>query len=274
MDFLCFAEFSTENLGKCDEHLAKSDDFEKPQMINKWKKFMIKKWKNSRFFAFLGFQLTWLFLAPIFHFLSFIFSFFYHLFFIFLIISHHFLWLFHGFLMFCSIFDQKMKRMWRTLGKIWWFSRNHRKMIKNDKQMKKMFKKWFKKKFKKMTNNWFWHPSVFCWNILINIAVICLKLWGGKWVTHVAIGKWKDLAFWQLDMCVKIKSKPKHIHRHMSWMLLFWAGHVPENCADLSKKTDVHWCENGHLNGWQAWQLDSAKSQQIYIYKIMSKHNH
>ena len=31
-------------------------------------KKMINKWKNSRFFAFLGFQLIWLFLAPIFHF--------------------------------------------------------------------------------------------------------------------------------------------------------------------------------------------------------------
>jgi len=70
--------------------------------------------------------------------LSFIFNFF-NIYFSFFIISHHFLWLFHGFLMFCSIFDQKVRKMWRALGKIWWFSRNHRRMIK---QMSKMIIKW------------------------------------------------------------------------------------------------------------------------------------
>ena len=36
MDFLCFAAFSTKKWGKCDEHLAKSDDFQ--ETIEKWSK--------------------------------------------------------------------------------------------------------------------------------------------------------------------------------------------------------------------------------------------
>ena len=65
--------FSTKKWGKSDEHSAKSKDSGNmtQKWKNKWKK-MIKKWKinekNSRFFAFLGFQLIWFFLAPIFHF--------------------------------------------------------------------------------------------------------------------------------------------------------------------------------------------------------------
>jgi len=34
MDFLCFAAFPTKKWGKCDEHLAKSDDFQ--ETIEKW----------------------------------------------------------------------------------------------------------------------------------------------------------------------------------------------------------------------------------------------
>ena len=78
IDFLCFAAFSTKKLGKSNEHLAKSKDSE--HRTEKWKKHdkeMKNKWKNSRFFAFLGFQLICLFLAPFFHC-------FFHLFFIFL----------------------------------------------------------------------------------------------------------------------------------------------------------------------------------------------
>ena len=110
----------------------------------KMKKNMIKKWKinekNSRFFAFLGFQLICLFLAPFFHCFFIYFSFFYHLFFVFLSyivhfssflsISHHVLCFFHWFPVFCSIFDQKIRKKWRTLSKIQGVWAQDRKMKK------------------------------------------------------------------------------------------------------------------------------------------------
>ena len=84
----------------------------------------------SAHLAFLGFNFSF-FLSFNLHVFIIYFSFF--------IISHHFLWLVHGFLMFCNIFDQKMRKMWRTLGKIWWFSRNCRKKIN---KWKNMIKTW------------------------------------------------------------------------------------------------------------------------------------
>ena len=153
--FLMFCSIFDQKVRKMWRTLGKIWWFSRNhrRMIKQMKK-MIKKWKKTRvflhfwdfsspgfswphFFICFFYLLFFIVLSFIFHFLSFIF----HIF----IISHHFLWLFHGFLMFCSISDQTMRKMWRALGKIWWFSRNHRKMIKkminkwkNDKKMKKL----------------------------------------------------------------------------------------------------------------------------------------
>ena len=72
------------------------------KQMKKNDKKMIKKWKinekNSRFFAFLGFQLIWFFLAPIFHFG-------FHFFIIFLSFFFHSQIIFHFFFICFSYFD-------------------------------------------------------------------------------------------------------------------------------------------------------------------------
>ena len=66
--------------------------------------------------------------------------------------GHHFRPFLHGFLVFCSIFDQTMRKMSWTLGEIWWLSSNHRttktkgsKMI--EKSAKNDIKKWKNSRF-------------------------------------------------------------------------------------------------------------------------------
>ena len=62
----------------------------------------------------------------------------------FLFISHHFLRFSHGFLVylvFCNIFDQQMRKKWRTLRKIQGFWKNDKNMIKNMMKIKNKWKK-------------------------------------------------------------------------------------------------------------------------------------
>ena len=96
----------------------------------------------STHLSFLGSIFS--FFSVIFHFFIICFSYFYrtlsivhHLI---LSISHHVLCFFHWFPVFCSIFDQKNRKKWRTLSKIqgvWAQDRNMKK-----KMIKKKLKKW------------------------------------------------------------------------------------------------------------------------------------